>query len=66
MDTSAGGLRITNRTWLHPKNRVYTKITTYGGIINEIFNFIGFRCARDIPKDLKEAAARQAAETPNP
>ncbi len=48
MDTSAGGLRITNRTWLHPKNRVYTKITTYGGIINEIFNFIGFRCARDI------------------
>lgn len=66
MDTSAGGLRITNRTWLHPKNRVYTKITTYGGIINEIFNFIGFRCARDIPKDLKEAAARQAAETPAP
>lgn len=48
LDTSAGGLRITNRTWLHPKNRVFTKITTYGGIINEIFNFIGFRCARDL------------------
>ncbi|MFQ5481129.1 MAG: formylglycine-generating enzyme family protein [Nitrospinaceae bacterium] len=48
LDTTAGGLRITNRTWLHPKNRVYTKITTYGGIVNEIFNYIGFRCVRDL------------------
>lgn len=48
-DSSAGALRTTNRTWLHPKNRVYSKVTTYGGIINEIFNYVGFRCAKSIP-----------------
>jgi len=50
-DSSAGALRITNRTWLHPKNRVYSKVTTYGGIINEVFNYIGFRCAKSIPQE---------------
>ncbi len=65
MDTSAGGLRITNRTWLHPKNRVYTKITTYGGIINEIFNYIGFRCARDLKASGQEKSAEvQKDENP--
>ncbi len=44
--SSAGALRITNRTWLHPANRVYTKITSYAGISNEIFNYVGFRCAK--------------------
>ncbi len=44
--SSAGALRITNRTWLHPQNRVYTKITSYAGITNEVFNYIGFRCAK--------------------
>ncbi len=43
-DSSAGALRVTNRTWLHPKNRVFPKVTTYGQIINEVYNFIGFRC----------------------
>lgn len=49
-DSSAGALRFTNRTWLHPKNRVYSKVTTHGGIINEVFNYVGFRCAKSIPK----------------
>jgi len=49
-DSSAGAMRITNRTWVHPQNRVYSKITSYGGIVNEIFNYIGFRCAQSIPK----------------
>ena len=44
-DSSAGALRITNRVWLHPKNKVFPKVTTYQkrekkGIIDE-----GFRCA---------------------
>ena len=50
-DSSAGALRISNRTWLHPKNRVYSKVSTYGGIINEIFNYVGFRCAKSIPSE---------------
>ena len=52
-DTSAGGLRITNRTWIHPKNRVFSKVTTFGNAVNEIYNFIGFRCAQSIPTELK-------------
>ena len=44
-DSSAGALRITNRVWLHPKNKVFPKVTTYGQVMNEIFNYIGFRCA---------------------
>ena len=52
-DSSAGALRITNRTWLHPKNRVYAKISTYGGNVNQIFNYIGFRCATSIPEKTK-------------
>lgn len=45
-DSSAGALRSTNRIWLHPKNRVFPKVTTFGQVINEIYNFIGFRCAK--------------------
>jgi len=48
-DSSAGALRITNRIWLHPKNRVFQKVTTYGQAINEIYNYIGFRCVQSIP-----------------
>ncbi|NIQ02752.1 MAG: SUMF1/EgtB/PvdO family nonheme iron enzyme [Nitrospinaceae bacterium] len=47
-NSSAGALRITNRTWLNPKNRVYSKISNYGGIVNEVFNYIGFRCAQSL------------------
>ncbi len=62
-DSSAGALRITNRTWLHPKNRVFPKVTTYGQVINEIFNYIGFRCALSYA-DLKAAPdAPPPAET---
>ncbi len=45
-DSSAGALRTTNRIWLHPKNRVFPKVTTFGQAINEIYNYIGFRCAK--------------------
>ena len=48
-DSSAGALRITNRVWLHPENKVFPKVTTYGQIMNEIFNYIGFCCAKSIP-----------------
>lgn len=47
-DSSAGALRITNRIWLHPKNRVYSKVNLYGGAVNEVYNYIGFRCAKSI------------------
>jgi formylglycine-generating enzyme required for sulfatase activity len=47
-NSSAGALRITNRTWLNPKNRVFSKVATYGGSVDEMFNFIGFRCAKSI------------------
>jgi formylglycine-generating enzyme len=49
-DSSAGALRITSRTWLHPENKVFPKVTTYGQIMNEVYNYIGFRCAQSIPK----------------
>ncbi len=52
-DSSAGALRITNRIWLHPKNRVFQKVTTYGQAINEIYNYIGFRCAQSISSQTK-------------
>ncbi len=45
-DSSAGALRITNRTWLNPKNRVFSKVASYGGSVDELFNYIGFRCAQ--------------------
>ena len=57
-DSSAGALRITNRIWLHPKNRVFPKVTTYGQAINEVYNYIGFRCVQSIPA--KEAKAEPA------
>lgn len=47
-DSSAGALRVTNRTWLNPSNRVYSKMSSYGGIVNEIFNYVGFRCAKSV------------------
>jgi formylglycine-generating enzyme len=49
-DSSAGALRITSRVWLHPKNKVFPKVTTYGQVMNEVFNYIGFRCAQSIPQ----------------
>ncbi len=49
-DSSAGALRITNRVWLHPKNKVFPKVTTYGQVMNEIFNYIGFRCVQSLPQ----------------
>jgi sulfatase modifying factor 1 len=55
-DSSAGALRITNRTWLNPKNRVFSKVATYGGSVDEKYNFIGFRCTKSI--------AAPPAETP--
>ena len=48
-DSSAGALRITSRIWLHPENKVFPKVTTYGQIMNEIYNYIGFRCAQSLP-----------------
>ncbi|QPJ65854.1 MAG: formylglycine-generating enzyme family protein [Candidatus Nitrohelix vancouverensis] len=48
MDSSAGALRVTNRTWLHPKNRVFPKVTLYGQTMNEIYNYIGFRCVKSV------------------
>ena len=47
-DSSAGALRITNRTWLHPKNKVFPKVTTHGQVMNEIYNYVGFRCAQSM------------------
>jgi formylglycine-generating enzyme required for sulfatase activity len=47
-DSSSGALRVTNRTWVNPGNRVYSKVSSYGGIVNEIYNYIGFRCAKSI------------------
>ncbi len=55
-DSSAGALRITNRIWLHPKNRVFPKVTTYGQAINEVYNYIGFRCAQSLTDTPPEAA----------
>ena len=52
-DSSAGGLRITNRTWLHPKNKIFPKVTTYGQVMNEIYNYVGFRCAQSVKTNLK-------------
>jgi len=51
LDSSAGALRATNRIWLHPKNRVFPKVTTYGQAVGEIYNYIGFRCAKSFPEN---------------
>ncbi len=59
-NSSAGALRSSNRTWLNPKNRVYTKITLFGGVVNEVYNYIGFRCARSIEA---EGAAGSSADS---
>ena len=64
-NSSAGALRITNRTWLHPKNRVFSKVASYGGSVDEIYNYIGFRCAQSIhvPPEPSPAATTER-ETP--
>ncbi len=60
--SSAGALRSSNRTWLNPKNRVYTKITLFGSIPNEVYNYIGFRCAQSIKaKGTAESSSKPAA-----
>ena len=47
-DSYAGALRVTNRTWLHPRNRVFPKVTLYGQTMNQVFNYIGFRCVKSV------------------
>lgn len=72
IDSSAGALRLTNRTWLNPKNRVYSKISTYGGLVNEKFNYIGFRCVVSADTWLKSQPVRKVKNegegelSPNP
>lgn len=72
IDSSAGALRLTNRTWLNPKNRVYSKISTYGGLVNEKFNYIGFRCVVSADTWLKSQPVRKVMNegegelSPNP
>jgi len=63
-DSSAGALRITNRTWLNPKNR---KVASYGGSVDEKYNFIGFRCAQSItaPPAEKSPASASVKEKPS-
>jgi formylglycine-generating enzyme required for sulfatase activity len=66
-DSSAGALRITNRTWLNPKNRVFSKVASYGGSVDELYNFIGFRCAQSItvPPAEKSPASASVKEKPS-
>jgi len=65
--SSAGALRITNRTWLNSKNRVFSKVASYGGSVDELYNFIGFRCAQSItpPPAEKPPASASAKEKPS-
>ncbi len=58
-DSSAGALRITNRTWVHPRNRMFPKVTTYGQVINAIYNFIGFRCVQPVPPLTSVATSKE-------
>ena len=58
-DSSAGALRITNRTWIHPRNRMFPKVTTFGQIINEIYNFIGFRCVQPVPPPASVSTSKE-------
>jgi formylglycine-generating enzyme required for sulfatase activity len=55
-DSSAGALRITNRTWLNPKNQVFPKVASYGGSVDEKYNYVGFRCAKSIPASPAKAS----------
>jgi formylglycine-generating enzyme required for sulfatase activity len=64
--SSAGALRITNRTWLNPKNRVFSKVATYGGSVSEMFNFIGFRCAQSITTPPAKTSPASTAEKEKP
>ena len=65
-NSSAGALRITNRIWLNPKNRVFPKVATYGGSVDEMFNFIGFRCAKSISALPAEASPITTTEKEKP
>lgn len=65
-DSSAGALRITNRTWLNPKNRVFSKVASYGGSVDELYNFIGFRCAKSITAPPAEKSPPSASSKENP
>lgn len=65
-DSSAGALRITNRTWLNPKNRVFSKVASYGGSVDELYNFIGFRCAKSITAPPAEKSPSSASSKENP
>ena len=57
-DSSAGALRSTNRTWLNPKNRVFSKVASYGGSVDEVYNYIGFSCAKSVnPAPAKKTPA---------
>jgi formylglycine-generating enzyme required for sulfatase activity len=65
-NSSAGALRITNRTWLNPKNRVFSKVATYGGSVDEMYNFIGFRCAQSIVAPPAETSPTPSKEKEKP
>jgi formylglycine-generating enzyme required for sulfatase activity len=65
-DSSAGALRITNRTWLNPKNRVFSKVASYGGSVDELYNFIGFRCAKSITATPAEKSPASASAKEKP
>ena len=65
-DSSAGALRITNRTWLNPKNRVFSKVASYGGSVDEKYNYVGFRCAKSIASPPEEKPSKPKAEKEKP
>ena len=65
-NSSAGALRITNRTWLNPTNRVFSKVATYGGSVDEKFNFIGFRCVKSIAAPSAETSPAPAPTKEKP
>ena len=65
-DSSAGALRITNRTWLNPKNRVFSKVASYGGSVDELYNFIGFRCAKSLNPPAEAPAPADSPPTGKP
>ncbi|TDJ52504.1 MAG: formylglycine-generating enzyme family protein [Nitrospina sp.] len=65
-NSSAGALRITNRTWLNPKNRVFSKVASYGGSVDELYNYIGFRCAQSITAPPAKASPALTTEREKP
>jgi formylglycine-generating enzyme required for sulfatase activity len=65
-DSSAGALRITNRTWLNPKNRVFSKVASYGGSVDELYNYVGFRCAKSIATSPAKTSPTATTESEKP